>query len=635
MLIPIFLPLIVGVIIFLLRKWEYILSLVTTIVLFLTSIQLFYLGEQSYNISWLPFYGLNFVLKTGTFSTFCVMFATLFAMLICLYSINDSKIFKISVKKNVYFSLILINLGIVNGVFLANNFIIFIIFWELAGLILYLLLRFLGEKENYKLATKALYIIGFSDFCLLLGILMLINLTQSTNMGLFNFIIHSSYTKTMFILLIIGALAKAGAVPFHTWIPESSSKVPVTIMTYLVASLDKLLGIYLLSKICSEFFLLKPSNILMIIGGGTIIAAVFMALVQHDLKKLLSYHAVSQVGYMVLGIGSGTAVGLAGGIFHMINNTIYKSCLFLSSGAVESKTNTTDLSKTGSLGKLMPVTFFATTVAALSISGIPPLNGFFSKWMIYQGMIESFVRQRSIITIICLISAMFGSGLTLASFLKVVYSIFLGDNVVKENKEIKEVAISMWLPMIILSVLCIIFGIFAYEIPMKNIVFPIFLQNGISSSNIIQGSWQPYLATILVIMGIFLGIGVYFVLKKSNRRRFVENYLYGEEEKIGETTFPGTDFYLSITNMEPFSTIYFLAKKNFFDFYNWAFGLIKYLSLTLKYLFQREVFDIYFVGKKTILKIARVLSDLHNGNLHRYLSWIMVGFALVLIIFLK
>ncbi|MFQ3675764.1 MAG: proton-conducting transporter membrane subunit [Endomicrobiia bacterium] len=601
LLIPIFLPIVIGIFIFIVRKWEYALSLITTIILFIVGILLFYFDKVTYEIFWLPLYGINFVLKSGTFSSFCVTFAALLSLLICFYSSDKSKIFNTLVKKHIYFSLILINLGIANGVFLANNFLLFIIFWELAGIILYLLIRFLGGKENYKIATKALYIIGFSDFCLLLGILMLINLTKSFNMELFKYGIYSPYTMTTFVLLIIGALAKSGAVPFHTWIPEVSTEVPVTIMTYLVASLDKLLGIYLLSKICGEFFFLQPSSVLMFIGVLTIIAAVFMALVQHNLKKLLSYHAVSQVGYMVLGIGSGTVVGFAGGIFHMINNVIYKSCLFLSCGAVESKVQTTDLSKAGGLGKMMPITFFATMISALSISGIPPLNGFFSKWMIYQGMIEGLRitnYKLQIIYIICLIGAMFGSGLTLASFIKVIYSIFLGENVLEENKKVKEVSFNMLFPMLILAMICIIFGIFAYEVPLKNIIYPVLMQSDIETYEIIRGDWQPYLASVLIFGGILIGGLTYFILGLFNKRRVVGTYLYGEEDKLTGTTFVGTDFYLSIMNMEPFSTIYFLAKKKFFDFYNWGVGLIKIVSLVLKFLFQRNIFDLYFFYKK-------------------------------------
>jgi hypothetical protein len=119
------------------------------------------------------------------------------------------------------------------------------------------------------------------------------------------------------------------------------------------------------------------------------------------------------------------------------------------------------------------------------------------------------------------------------------------------------------------------------------------------------------------------------------KRRVVETYLYGEEDKISETTFSGTDFYLSIMNMEPFATIYFLARKNFFDFYNWAIGLVKIVSMMIKFLFQRNIFDLYFSSKKIFFVLGKKFSEVHSGSLHRYISWVMIGFAIVLIIYLR
>ena len=168
-----------------------------------------------------------------------------------------------------------------------------------------------------------------------------------------------------FACFVAGAFAKAGAVPFHSWVPDFGEKADAPVSAYLPASLDKLLGIYLLARCVTDLF--TPTTglyvALMAVGAVTILSAVLMALVQHDLKRLLSYHAVSQVGYMVLGIGTGTPVGLAGGLFHMLNNTIYKSALFLCAGAVEKQTGSTDLDRLGGLARVMPLTFVACTTA--------------------------------------------------------------------------------------------------------------------------------------------------------------------------------------------------------------------------------------------------------------------------------
>ncbi len=629
------LPLIIGILIFFLKKLEYLLSIFTSLILFLLSINLLFFENRIVEIKWVSEFGINFVFNADLYSVFSIILATLFVLLISLYS-GTKNLFVDNTKKHIYFSLIMINLGIINGIFLSTNLVTFLIFWELAGIVLYLAIRFLAKKDNEIIATKTLYITGFVDFCLLLGIIMLIKISGTVSMRPFNYMLNSPYTITMFIFLVIGALGKVGSLPFHTWIPSAAERVPVPVATYLISVVDKLLGIYLLYKICGEIFLLKPNNGLMIIGLITIISAVFMALVQHDLKKLLSYHAVSQVGYMILGIGSGTVVGLAGGVFHMINNVIYKSCLFLSCGSVESMTGNSDLTDNGGLAKFMPITFITTLISALAISGVPPLNGFFSKWMVYQGVVESFSKTHSLVPILCLIGAMFGSALTLASFLKVVYSIFLSSPLNKNDKsEIKEVSFNMLLPMIFLSVSCIILGVFAFEIPLKQVIYPILSFSNIITKNIFSGSWQPVISTALIISGIFLGVVIYLILSFNKRSRLVKTYLYGEEEKFEGTVLPGTDFYISITEKEPFATIYFLARKKFFDFYNWAIGLVGMISRLLKFLFDRKIFDLYYIGKKIVFVISKFLSSLHRGNLHGYMSWIVIGLAIILLFLLK
>ena len=155
----------------------------------------------------------------------------------------------------------------------------------------------------------------------------------------------------------------------------------------------------------------------MIVGRRDILLAVMMALVQKDYKRLLSYHAISQVGYMILGIGTALPVGIVGGLFHMINNALYKSCLFLTGGSVEKQAGTTDLAKLGGLARKMPVTFVCFLVAALSISGCPPFNGFFSKELVYDAALERHI--------VFYLAALLGTFLTAASFLKLGHAAYL------------------------------------------------------------------------------------------------------------------------------------------------------------------------------------------------------------------
>ncbi|MBU2266395.1 MAG: complex I subunit 5 family protein, partial [Candidatus Omnitrophica bacterium] len=321
-------------------------------------------------------------------SIFVGIFVWFFSILVTVYSMGYMRSEKRTPQYYLYIGLTLIaSLGAV----FANNLILFMVFWGFLGLLLYLLIGF-GKNENTPAtAKKAFILIGGTDVLMLLGISLVWKLTGLFEMDLISIPLTSKLAVIAYLCLAAGAFAKAGAMPFHTWVPDAAEDSPAPVTAYLPASLDKLLGIYFLARISLEMFRLDSgmNTFLMFIGSLTIVAAVMMALIQHDFKRLLGYHAVSQVGYMVLGIGTGNPIGIAGGLFHMLNHAIYKSCLFFSAGSVEKQAKTTNLDSLGGLAKYMPVTFVTFLIAAFAISGIPPFNGFVSKWMVYQGILET------------------------------------------------------------------------------------------------------------------------------------------------------------------------------------------------------------------------------------------------------
>jgi len=532
-------------------------------------------------------------------SIFIGIFVGIFSLLTIFYSVGFMRGRKKLVSYYIYIFLTAVaSLGVV----FSNNLILFMVFWGVLGLLLYLLIGH-GEKENTpSTAKKAFIIIGSTDAFMLLGLAIIWHITGTLRIDQMYIDFRTTPAVWAYLCLAIGAFAKAGAMPFHTWVPDTAEDAPTPVTAYLPASLDKLLGIYFLTRISLDVFRMNEgmNTFLMVIGSFTIIAAVMMALIQHDLKRLLGYHAVSQVGYMVLGIGTGSLIGIAGTLFHMLNNSIYKSCLFLSSGAVEKNTNTTDLEKLGGLGKFMPVTFFSFLIAAFSISGIPPFNGFFSKWMIYQAVI-GLGKDGGGLWIVWLVAAVFGSALTLASFMKLVHTVFLGQSskyIQNIKGRIREINPFMWIPSLFLAILCIIFGIFAYQIPLKLFVIP-----SIEQEVVFSGSWQPTLATVLIIVGIFIGMLIYLLMRNTKIRE-IDSYVGGEAiEEHPEMRISGIEFYNTIQDLIPLKSIYRLAEE--------------------------KVFDIYEVSKKIIFGLNKMLSYIHNGVLPTYLSWCLLG-AIVL-----
>ena len=537
-------------------------------------------------------------LKLDMLSGFILLATALFGILIVLFSF---KFMQENPQRKLYYTSLLFTLGGSAGVLLANHLLLFLLFWGFLGGTLYLLVL-TGGKEASKAAQKTLIIIGGSDAIILFGILLLYGMTKTFLMDRISVPLGNIQSYAVFICLCIGAFAKAGAMPVHTWIPDVAEAAPIPVTAFLPAALDKLLGIYLLARLCISMMTMTftANLILMVTGAVTIIAAVMMALVQKDYRKLLAYHAVSQVGYMVLGIGTGHPLGIAGGIFHMLNHSIYKACLFLCGGAVQYRTRETDLGKLGGLARQMPLTFVCFLIAALSISGIPPFNGFVSKWMIYQGILAGS-QGGNYLWVIWLTAAMFGSSLTLASFMKLTHSIFLGTpSGTMESLKIREAGPCMTLPMMTLAFLCVLFGVFAYSIPIQGFIIPVLPQ--------LQyiGQWSPDLATFLIVVGLMIGCGIYLIGKIQNVRE--ARPFVGGENLESEARITGLGFYKTIHELPGIHRMI-----------QWA---------------EAKRFDIYEQMLLLSHRVAGVLRKAHTGVLTMYMVWVLIGLLILLYLFI-
>jgi len=555
-------------------------------------------------------FSLDLLLKTTPLNKFMLLFAMGFGLLITVYSLSFcSK----SRNTNIFSGAVLLTIGGSAGILLCDHLLFMLIFWEVVTASLYLLIS-TGGKEAKFAATKSFAMIGASDAALLLGIAMVWIASGTFTISAIKLDTVGFLPVAGFLLLMVAAITKAGSMPLHTWIPASGTSAPVSVMALLPAAIDKLLGIYLLIVITRYMFNVSSAALqitLAVIGSATIIIAVMVAMVQHDLKKLLSYHAVSQVGYMILGIATGTAVGIAGAVFHMLNNAIYKCCLFLCGGAVEEKAGTSDLESLGGLGKKMPITFITCLIAAFIISGIPPLNGFVSKWMIYQGIIEMGTKGGGAVEgnaglmglwPIWFICAMFGSALTLASFVKLLYSLFLSRMpAALKEKSISEVCILKTLPMITLALLCVGFGVF-YYVPLEAFIYPALDYGG----NVIEdGQWESVLGTIGLMAGVVVGLAVVIVGLAGRKIRIVPTWYCGEKIDNDSMIIPGTHFYKTVSSMKALKPLYDGQAKGYFDPYNQAGGLGMLFS--------------------------RFLSWMHNGVLPVYLTWMMLGLLIIII----
>jgi NADH-quinone oxidoreductase subunit L len=601
-LLLIAIPFVAGVLALLipnrLRGVKEAISLLATAATLVLSISLF--GQ---NIIWsAPWVGLGieFVFRLYHFSAFILVAASAFSFLFALYCCS---FMRGKPHLNQFYCYFLVTLAMTNGAVLADNLVLMLFFWE--GLLLTLFgLIAIGRPGAFKTAIKAFIIVGISDLCLMMGIGLAGYLAGSFTMSKISLPV-SSIGGLAFILMMIGAISKAGSVPFHTWIPDAALDAPLPFMAFLPASLEKLLGIYLLARISLDMFRLDTgswlSTLLMTIGAITILLAVMMALVQKDYKRLLSYHAVSQVGYMILGIGTCLPIGIVGGLFHMINNALYKSCLFLTGGSVEKQAGTTDLAKLGGLWIKMPLTFLCFVIAAVSISGVPPFNGFFSKELVYDASLERGT--------MFYLAAILGTFLTAASFLKLGHAAFLG-KINESNKAVKESSPAMLIPMIVIASVCVLFGV-RNSLPINDLIKPILGEERLAGHEFAANT-MLITVTVIVLIGALL------------------HHLLAA--KINGSGYKASDHirYAPILN-----GIYTKAEKRYFDPYDIGLKIVGGIS-KLGWWIDRAIDWLYDgLSVWTTYVLTNGIRRVHTGSYSLYVVWALAGVVLVVMMLMK
>ncbi len=427
--------------------------------------QIYVMGANPYNLAVPPDSGgipIRIILTVDAFSSFMAFTASTVSLAGGIYSIACEK--KQTGQEKYYALLLLMLVGML-GMVLTGDLFNFFVFLEINSLASAALVAYRIDKGvAVEAAFKYAIISSIGALAFLFGVGILYGEYDALNMAMIaQRMKFTDLDKIVMALFTVTLAMKAGAIPMHYWVPDGYGKAPGAISAMLVtASQASLYGLF---RICFTLFGIAANTLtlgwfLIILGILSMFVGVTMALIQHDIKRLMAYHAISQTGYMLLGVGVGLATlgtsafqqyGLAameGGIFHIINHAMYKGLLFLTAGAVIYRVGTSDLNKMGGLAHGMKYTSIFFIIGALSIAGIPPFNGFASKLMIY----ESVYQFNPVLSII----AMIVSILTLASFVKVFHSAFMGPKIY----DVKEVPKSMLIGMSILTFFIILFGIF-------------------------------------------------------------------------------------------------------------------------------------------------------------------------------
>jgi multicomponent Na+:H+ antiporter subunit D len=390
-------------------------------------------------------------------SAFMLVTVNLLAFIISIFSINYMEKFT---SKGKFYTLFLLMVAGMNGLIISGDMFNLFVFLEIASVASYALVAFGTERHELEAAFKYAIMGTVASLFILLGIALLYCYTSTLNMADMARVLlqkgPGNITLLVSGLFLMGFGLKSALVPFHAWLPDAHPAAPAPISAMLSGVLIKSLGIYAICRVFYSVIGITPdvSSILMFLGALSMVIGVFLAIGQWDFKRLLAYHSISQIGYVILGIGLGTPLGILGGLFHLFNHSVFKSLLFLNSGAVEYSTGTRDLKKMGGLAAKMPVTGTTSFIASMSIAGIPPFSGFWSKLLIIIAAVQADRYGYAF-------WAVLASVLTLASFMKVMKYAFL-DRLREKWDKVKEVPFFMKLSMVALAVLCIFGGVLLF-----------------------------------------------------------------------------------------------------------------------------------------------------------------------------
>ncbi|MDA3812978.1 MAG: proton-conducting transporter membrane subunit [Candidatus Cloacimonetes bacterium] len=396
---------------------------------------------------------------------------SLVGFLAIFYSLSYTKQYTAERKFYVLFSLMIAGM---NGIVISGDIFNIFVFLEIAAISSYALVAFGVEKHQLEASFKYQVLGGIASLIILLTIALIYWNTGTLNIADISrqLTVNSQagtnvFLKFISILLIAGFGLKAAIFPFHSWLPDAHSSAPSPISAMLSGVLIKAIGIYVIIRLFFNMFPLsyEISMTITVLGTISMIIGGLLAIGQWDIKRMLAYSSISQIGYIVLGLGIGmlvlvtggnkavAALSITGGLFHLLNHSIFKSLLFLSAGAVEYRTGTRDMRKMGGLSEVLPITSRTSLIGSLAISGIPPFNGFFSKLIIIIAAIQAQYYVLAFLAVLV-------SVITIAYFMKLQkYTFYNNDGSKWIEKKIKEVPFSMTFSMILLSILCLIMSL--------------------------------------------------------------------------------------------------------------------------------------------------------------------------------
>lgn len=538
-------------------------------------------------------------------------------------------------------------------VFTAHQAVFFLIAWEIMSLASYCLVIYENkERENVKAGTLYFVMTHIGTAFILVAFLLMYHATGSLDFGVIKASaasIPALVKDAIFICALIGFGIKAGIIPLHIWLPSAHPAAPTHVSAIMSGVMIKS-GIYMFMRVFLDILPQHPvwwGVLVLLIGAISSLLGVLYALTEHDIKRLLAYHSIENIGIILLGLGSAmiflssgmsalAMLALVASLFHTVNHAIFKALLFLGAGSVITKTHTRNIEEYGGLIKLMPLTGFFFLIGSMAISALPPFNGFFSEWMTYQSLfsgIASFGFSVRWVFMLAAGSLAFTGGLAAACFVKAFSATFLARPRSEEVKHAKESDSPLVIAMGALAVLTLVLGVCAGTV--SNILLGV-----VKNLSVFSGETAAFVASRtqvsltngfstvsmpLVLLGLLIALVFTLVLVNIISRK--------QKTVIARTWDCGTDL---TPRMEMTATGFSRSIVTIFQ------GILKptkqtsieYRDADMRY-FQKSntihlgIEDIYgrFIYKPLqtgVTKISEKMKKIQSGNVNMYVLYIFL-----------
>ena len=425
----------------------------------LTNLPVILAGEVvTARVDWMPALGLNFTLMLDSLGFFFALLILGIGLLIIAYA---RQYLSRADHMGEFFTYLLLFQGAMVGIVLSDNILLLLIFWELTSLSSFLLIGYWKHlPEGRQGARMALTVTGMGGLAMIGGMMILGQIVGSYDLSVIlqnrELIQADPLYLPALILILLGCFTKSAQFPFHFWLPHAMA-APTPVSAYLHSATMVKAGIFLMARMwpvlsgTTEWFVIVTTA-----GLVTMVLGAVIALFKHDLKALLAFSTVSHLGLITMLLGTGTAFGAMAAVFHILNHATFKAALFMSAGIIDHEAHTRDIRRLGGLRTLMPITFVIVCLAALSMAGIPLLNGFLSKEMMLEEANHTVLFNNSWLVPVL---ATFGSLFSAAYCFRLIGHVFFGP--VRDDYPAKphDPGAGLWLPPALLMIPVVVIGI--------------------------------------------------------------------------------------------------------------------------------------------------------------------------------